>query len=77
MTRRRWWGLSTGSHARTVKLHNVGETERSLKAHFSEHHRPSSVNSKVSKHTHKDNPDHSVEMDKTEILSFAIWTELV
>ena len=47
----------------------VGETERSLKARFSEHRRPSSVNSEVSKHIHKDNPEHGVEMDKTEILA--------
>ena len=47
----------------------VGETERSLKARFSEHRRPSSVNSEVSKHIHTDNPDHGIVMDKTEILA--------
>ena len=47
----------------------VGETERSLKARFSEHRRPSSVNSEVSKHIHTDCPDHGVQLDKTEILA--------
>ena len=47
----------------------VGETERSLKARFCEHRRPSSVNSEVSRHIHTDNPDHGVQLDKTEILA--------
>ena len=47
----------------------VGETERSLKARFSEHRRPSSVNSEVSKHIHTDKPYHGVQLDKTEILA--------
>ena len=47
----------------------VGETERSLKARFSEHRRPSSATSEVSKHIHQDNPDDGVAMDKTEILA--------
>ena len=46
----------------------VGETERSLKARFLEHRRPSSSTSEVSKHVHLDNPDHSVSLDNAEIL---------
>ena len=34
----------------------VGETERTLKARFAEHRRPSSSSSEVSKHINKDNP---------------------
>ena len=47
----------------------VGETERSLKARFSEHRRPSSTTSKVSKHIHVDHPQHSVELDNGEVLT--------
>ena len=47
----------------------VGETERSLKARFSEHNRPSSVTSEVSKHIHQDNPGHTIEMENTKILT--------
>ena len=47
----------------------VGETERSLKARFSEHRRPSSSNSEVAKHIHVEQPDHSVELDHTDILT--------
>ena len=47
----------------------VGKTERSLKARFSEHRRPSSTTSEVSKHIHVDHPQHSVELDNTEVLT--------
>ena len=47
----------------------VGETERSLKARFSEHRRPSSTTSEVFKHIHVDHPQHSVELDNTEVLT--------
>ena len=40
----------------------IGETERSLKTRFSEHRRPSSTTSEVSKHIHADHPQHSVEL---------------
>ena len=46
----------------------VGETERSLKARFSEHPRPSSRTSEVSKHIHVDHPQHSIELKNTEVL---------
>jgi hypothetical protein len=47
----------------------IGETERSLKARFSEHRRPSSVNSEVSQHIHQAYPGHRIDMDKTKILT--------
>ena len=47
----------------------IGETERSLKARFQEHRRPSSTTSEVSRHIHVDQPEHSVDMDKTRILA--------
>ena len=48
---------------------HAGETERSLKARFSEHRRPSSTTSEVAKHIHTDQPEHTVELDNTEILT--------
>ena len=47
----------------------VGETERSLKAKFGEHRRPSSTTSEVSKHIHTDNPNHNITLENTKILS--------
>ena len=47
----------------------VGETERSLKARFGEHRRPSSTTSEVSKHIHTDSPDHTITLDNTKILA--------
>ena len=47
----------------------VGETERTLKAMVSEHRRPSSTISEVSKHIHVDHPQHSVELENTEVLT--------
>ena len=47
----------------------VGETERSLKARFGEHRRPSSTTSEVSKHIHTDNPNHNITLENTKILS--------
>ena len=46
----------------------VGETERSLKARFGEHRRPSSTTSEVSKHIHTDSPDHTIMLENTKIL---------
>ena len=46
----------------------IGETERSLKARFQEHRRPSSSTSEVSKHLHTEQPGHSVQLDKVKIL---------
>ena len=46
-----------------------GETEISLKARFSEHRRPCSTTSEVAKHIHTDQPEHTVELDNTEILT--------
>ena len=48
---------------------HVGETERSLKARFSEHRRPSSTTSEVAKHIHTDQPEHTVKLDNIEILT--------
>ena len=47
----------------------IGETERSLKARFGEHRRPSSTTSEVSKHIHSDCPNHSIMLDNTKILA--------
>ena len=47
----------------------VGETERSLKARFGEHRRPSSTMSEVSKHIHMDNPNHKITLENTKIIS--------
>ena len=47
----------------------VGEMERSLNARFSEHRRPSSTTSEVSKHIHMDHRQHSVELENTEVLT--------
>ena len=47
----------------------VGETERPLKARFSEHRRPSSTTSEVSKHIHVDHPQHSMVLENTEVLT--------
>ncbi|XP_074656696.1 uncharacterized protein LOC141909911 [Tubulanus polymorphus] len=47
----------------------VGETERSSRARFGEHRRPSSMTSEVSQHIHTDNPDHSVDIGNTDILT--------
>ena len=46
----------------------VNEMERSLKSRFNEHRRPSSTTSEVSKHIHIEHPEHSVELENTEIL---------
>ena len=47
----------------------MGETERSVKARVSEHRRPSSTNSEVSRHIHVDYPEHFINLDKTQVLS--------
>ena len=47
----------------------VGETERSLKVRFSEHRRPSSTTWEVSKHIHVDHPQHSMELENTEVFT--------
>ena len=47
----------------------IGETERSLRARFQEHRRPSSTTSEVSRHIHVDQPDHSIDIEKTRILA--------
>ena len=54
----------------------IGETERTLKKRFLEHRRPSSSTSEVSKHIHVDSPDHSVSLDRVEVLDReASWFE--
>ena len=47
----------------------IGETERSLKARFDEHRRPSSVNSEVSKHINIESSSHTIGLDNTKVLS--------
>ena len=46
----------------------VGESERSLKARFDEHKRPSTTSSEVSKHLYSNTPPHSIDLEKTNIL---------
>ena len=48
----------------------IGETERSFKARFDEHKRPSSVNSEVSRHIHQENPGHSVSLTGSRIFGW-------
>ena len=47
----------------------VGETERFLKSRFNKRRRPSSTTSHVAKHTHLEQPEHSVELKNTESLT--------
>ena len=47
----------------------VGETERSLKARFSEHRKPSTTSSEVSQHIHQDKLGHAIDMDSVQILA--------
>ena len=46
----------------------IGETERTLKARFMEHRRPSSSTSEVSRHIHQDSPGHAVSLESINIL---------
>ena len=63
-----WWGQYIRSNVKNMMVY-VGETERPLKARFSEHRRPSSTTSEVSEHIHVDHPQHSVELENTEVLT--------
>ena len=47
----------------------IGESERSLKARFDEHKRPSSTSSEVSKHIHASSKPHSIDLESTNILA--------
>ena len=47
----------------------IGETERSLKARFMEHRRPSCSSSEVSKHLHQDQPGHNIDLKQTKVLA--------
>ena len=47
----------------------ISQTERSLKSRLNKHRRPSSITSEVSKHIHIEHPEHSVELENTEILT--------
>ena len=46
----------------------VGETERSLKARFMEHRRPSSTGSEVSRHLHTDQQGHGISIEDTKFV---------
>ena len=47
-----------------------------MKARFNEHRRPSSSTSEVAKHIHVEQPNHTVKMDNTAILTTeARWFE--
>jgi hypothetical protein len=47
----------------------IGETERTLRARFAEHRRPSTSTSEVSNHIHRDCPGHKVDIANVKILS--------
>ena len=68
LIKRMWWDLCIRSSVKSDATY-VGKTERLLKARFSEHRRPSSTTSEVEKHIHTDQPEHTVELDNTEILT--------
>ena len=57
-----------GSEGEDCPADYVGEMERTLKARFAEHRRPSSSSSEVSKHINKDNPSHHIKLEDTQIL---------
>ena len=62
-------GLVYKISCENCKATYVGETERSLKARFREHRRPSSTTLEVSRHIHLDNPNHNITLENTKILS--------
>ena len=65
-----WWGKCIyNTKCEECDAVYVCETERSLQARFSEHWRPSSTISEVSKHIHVDHPQHSMELENTEVLT--------
>ena len=45
----------------------IVETERSFKARFLEHRRPSSTSSEVSQHIHIESPGHYIDLEKVRI----------
>ena len=47
----------------------IGESERSLKARFDEHKRPSTTTSEVSKHIHSSQTPHRIDLDSTKVLT--------
>ena len=46
----------------------IGESERTLKARFQEHTRPSNNSSEVSRHINRDCPGHTISLDSTILL---------
>ena len=54
---------------RSWEAHYIGETERSLKSQFDKVKRLSSIASEVSRHIHKNNPDHNINIENARILS--------
>ena len=47
----------------------IGETERSVKARFLEHRRPSSVSkSEVAQHIHIESPNHKLDLEQVQVL---------
>ena len=57
-----------GSKASGCQASYIGETERTLKARFQEHCRPSSSTSEVCRHINRDYPGHAVSLSNTRIL---------
>ena len=67
--RKEWWAQSiTYVSCEDCGKDYIEETERSFKARFDKHKRPSSVNSEVSRHINQENPGHSVSLTGTRIL---------
>ena len=57
-----------GSEGEDWPADYVGETERTLKARFAEHRRPSSSSSEVTKYINKGDPTHDIKFEETQIL---------
>ena len=57
-----------GSEGEDCPADYIGETERTLKARFAEHRRPSSSSSELPKHINKDNPSHDIKLEDAQIL---------
>ena len=62
--------ISCRSEAHGCAENYVGETERSLRARFLEHRRPSCVaTSEVAQHIHIESPGHQVDIKNVKVLS--------
>jgi len=58
-----------GNNSESCDETYIGESERTLRARFAEHRRPSSATSEVSNHIHRDCPGHKVDIANVQILT--------